>query len=93
MMRNHYGVDPKSGKRALYTRNQAGKCTYLWNKPPQRCSLFTRVVKAKDVQALPITAWACGRSYEQRMEVYNRSEKRCEHCGKISLTLAVHHPN
>ena len=27
------------------------------------------------------------------MEVYNRSEKRCEHCGKISLTLAVHHPN
>ncbi len=93
VMRNHYGVDPKSGKRALHTSSQAGKCTYLWNKPPRRASLFNSVVKAKDVQPLPITAWAFGRSYEQRMEVYNRSEKCCEHCGKISPTLVVHHPN
>ncbi len=93
VMLHHYGVDPKSGKRALHTSSQAGKCTYLWNKPPQRASLFNSVVKAKDVQPLPITAWAFGRSYEQRMEVYNRSENRCEHCGQISPTLVVHHPN
>lgn len=93
VMRNHYGVDPKSGKRALYTSSEEGKYVYIWNKPPQRCSLFNSVVNAKDVQPLPITGWAKGRSYEQRMEVHNRNQNRCEHCGKISSTLVVHHPN
>lgn len=93
VMRNHYGIDPKSGKRALHTSSQSGKCIYLWNKPPQRASLFNSVVKAKDVQPLPITDWSKGRSYEQRIEVNNRSENRCEHCGEISPTLVVHHPN
>jgi hypothetical protein len=93
VMRNHYGVDPTSGKRALYTSTQAGKCLYIWNKPPRRCSLFNNVVQAKDVQPLPMTSWASGRSYAQRMEVYNRSEQHCEHCGNISSTLIVHHPH
>lgn len=86
VMRNHYRVDPKSDKRALHTSSQSGKCIYLWNKPPQRASLFNSVVKAKDVQPLPITDWSKGRSYEQRIEVNNRSENRCEHCGEISPT-------
>jgi len=45
------------------------------------------VVKAKDVEPLPIMAWAEGRSYEQRMEITNRSEQRFEHCGTPSKHL------
>ena len=39
-MRIAYGVDPASHKRALDT-SQGGKRVYLWNKPPQRGSLFS----------------------------------------------------
>ena len=93
MMRTAYGVDPTSGKQALYTTGDNGKRVFMWNQPPKRCSVFSQVVKAKDVEPLPITGWAEGRSYEQRMEVTNRSEQRCEHCGAPSETLIVHHPN
>jgi RNA-directed DNA polymerase len=39
-MRTAYGVDPTSGKRALYT-SKGSKRVYLWNKPPHRQSLFS----------------------------------------------------
>jgi hypothetical protein len=93
MMRTAYGVDPASGKQALYTTGRNGKRVFIWNQPPKRCSVFSSVVKAKDVEPLPISGWAEGRSYEQRMEITNRLEKRCEHCGVLSESLIVHHPN
>jgi group II intron reverse transcriptase/maturase len=93
VMRTHYGVDPTTGKQALYTMTPGGKRVYLWNKPPQRRSLFSGVVGAKDVQPLPLTSWAGGHSYEQRMEVSQRAAQRCEHCGTTSPQLVVHHPH
>jgi group II intron reverse transcriptase/maturase len=93
LMRTHYGVDPASGKRALYTTGREGKRVYLWNKPPLRSSLFSGVVGAKDVQPLPSTSWAGGHSYEQRVQVYNRSDHACEHCGQCTAQLIVHHPH
>jgi group II intron reverse transcriptase/maturase len=92
MMRTNYGIDPASGKRALYT-DKGGNRVFLWNRPPQRSSVFSRVVGAKDIQPLPITGWSDGHSYEQRMEACNRSEQHCEHCGQPSPKLIVHHPN
>jgi Reverse transcriptase (RNA-dependent DNA polymerase)/Group II intron, maturase-specific domain len=92
MMRTNYGIDPASGKRALYT-DKGGNRVFLWNRPPQRSSVFSRVVGAKDIQPLPITGWSDGHSYEQRMEACNRSEQHCEHCGQLSPKLIVHHPN
>ena len=41
VMRTSYGVDPTSGKRALYT-SKGGKRVYIWNKPPQRQSIVQR---------------------------------------------------
>jgi group II intron reverse transcriptase/maturase len=93
MMRTAYGVDPSSGKQALFTTSGNGKRLFIWNQPPKRCSVFSPVVKAKDVKPLPISGWAEGRSYEQRMEIATRSEQRCEQCGALSSSLIVHHPN
>ena len=92
VMRNAYGVDPSSGKRALYT-NRGGKRVYLWNKPPPWQSLFRARVEAKDVQPLPMASWTTGHSYEQRQEAHARAEHRCEHCGTPASSLIVHHPN
>jgi group II intron reverse transcriptase/maturase len=93
LMRTHYGVDPASGKRALNTTGSDGKRVYLWNKPPPRRSLLRGVVGAKDVQPLPLTSWAGGHSYEQRMQVRSRSAPFCEHCRTSSPNLIVHHPH
>jgi hypothetical protein len=93
VMRNHYGIDPASGKQALYTTDSQGKRVYIWNKPPSRQSVYSRMVRAKDVQPLPISSWAGGHSYEQRLDLRSRFEQGCEHCGKVSLKLIVHHPN
>jgi group II intron reverse transcriptase/maturase len=93
IMRKRYGVDPKSRKRALYTTNETGKRVFIWNKPPQWQSLLSPKVHAKDAQPLPMTSWSDGHSYEQREEARARAQQRCEHCGKISDKLVVHHPN
>jgi group II intron reverse transcriptase/maturase len=92
VMRTAYGVDPASRKRALFT-DKGGKRVYLWNKPPPRGVLLSAGVEAKDVQPLPLTSWATGHSYEQRLEVHARSQSRCEHCGTSGAKLIVHHPN
>jgi group II intron reverse transcriptase/maturase len=93
LMRTRYRVDPASGKRALYTTGFEGKRVYIWNKPPPRRSLFSGGVGAKDAQPLPITSWAKGHSYEQRVKGGSRSEQRCEHCGTLTPKLIVHHPH
>jgi RNA-directed DNA polymerase len=90
--RKAYGVDPATGKRALYT-TRGGKRVYLWNKPPPWQSLFRARVEAKDVQPLPIASWTTGHSYEQRVEAHARAQYRCEHCGTPTSSLIVHHPN
>jgi group II intron reverse transcriptase/maturase len=92
VMRTAYGVDPVTGKRALYT-TKGGKRVYLWNKPPPRQSLFQVAVAAKDIQPLPIVNWTTGHSYEQRVEAHARAEYHCEQCGLQTSALIVHHPN
>ncbi|MGH8601516.1 MAG: hypothetical protein ACREXR_01660 [Gammaproteobacteria bacterium] len=63
VMQTAYGVDPTNGKRALYI-DKGDKRVFLWNKPPQRSSVFSKVVGAKDIQPLPIAGWRDGHSYE-----------------------------
>jgi hypothetical protein len=91
-MRTAYGVDPTSGKRALYTR-KGGKRVDIWHTPPQRQSRFSGAVGAKDVQPFPMMGWARGRSSEQRVEARQSTGQRCQHCGTTTQKLLVHHPN
>ncbi len=93
VMRMHYGVDPSSGKKALYVTGSRGKRVFIWNKPPQRCSVFSKVVKARDTQPLPLMSWAEGRSYEQRQALHAAKGQTCQHCGRTRTRLVVHHPN
>lgn len=93
IMRTHYGVDPKSGKKALYVVGSGNKRVFIWNKPPKRCSVFSKVVKARDTQPLSLMSWAKGRSYEQRQRLYAVKEQTCQHCGQTGSPLVVHHPN
>jgi hypothetical protein len=92
-MRTHFGVDPTSGKQALYVTGSRGQRVFIWHKPPPSwCSVF-KVVNAKDIQPLPLTSWAQGRSYEQRQGLDAVAGQRCQHCGQTGLRLVVHHPN
>jgi RNA-directed DNA polymerase len=91
-MRTAYGRDPGSGKRALST-SKGGKRVYIWHKPPPRRSIRSGMVEAKDVQPLPLTGWASGHSYAQRVTVKHHAEQRCQHCGAAHPPLIVHHPN
>ena len=92
-MRTHYGVDPKSGKKALYVTGSRGRRVFIWNKPPPWCSVLSKVVKAKDIQPLPLMSWAQGRSYEQRQGLYATKGRQCQRCGRTGLRLVVHHPH
>jgi len=64
---------PNQWETSLAHQWQEREQVFIWNQPPKRCSVFSQVV-AKDVEPLPIMAWAEGRSYE-RMEITNRSEQ------------------
>jgi retron-type reverse transcriptase len=93
MSRTHYGIDPQTGQKALYiTGNNGANRVYVWNKAPRRLSLFGPLVSAHDVQPVPLTSWAGGRSYEQRQTLLAKAEGHCQHCGQFSSTLVVHHP-
>jgi len=59
-------VDPV--KQALHTSGKNGKQVFIWNQPPTMFCLQPGG-QTKDVEPLPIMAWAEGRSYEQRMEI------------------------
>ncbi len=63
LMRTHYGVDPKSGKRALYTTKPDGNRLFIWNRPPSRQSIFSGRLSAQDIRPVTRTAWARGHSY------------------------------
>jgi RNA-directed DNA polymerase len=93
VMRTHYGVDPKSGKKALYVIGSKGRRVFIWNKPPQWCSVLSKAVTAKDIQPLPLMSWAQGRSYEQRQGLHAAKGQQCQRCGRTGLRLVVHHPN
>lgn len=93
LMRTHYGVDPETGKRALYITRPDGKRLFVWNKPPQRRSILTGQVYANDTRPVMVTSWAGGHSYEQRLELRTQADNRCQHCGRESPKLSVHHPN
>ena len=93
LMRTHYGVDPQTGRRALYITQPDGKRLFLWNKPPPWRSILTDQVYASDAQPVVMTSWAGGHSYQQRQELQTQNENRCQHCGKISTELVVHHPH
>jgi hypothetical protein len=94
IMRTHYGTDPQTGQQALYTSiNNGTKRVCVWNKPPRRLSLFGPLVPGHDMQSLPWTSWAGGRSTEQRQTLRAAAGGRCQHCGQTSAQLVVHHPH
>jgi len=93
LMRTHYGKDPQSGKRALYITTKQGQRVFFWNKPPARAAVFSKAVRAKDTQPLPLTGWARGRSYEQRATAQDAAKARCQGCRQVSPKLSVQHPN
>jgi group II intron reverse transcriptase/maturase len=93
VMRTHYGVDPQTGRRALYITQPDGKRLFIWNKPPKRRSVLAAWVSAQDTRPVVITSWAEGRSYEQRLELRKQYDNRCQHCGRTGLQLVVHHPS
>jgi hypothetical protein len=92
-MRTHYGVDPRTGKRALYLITPEEKPLFIWNQPPRRRSILSGQVSAQDVRPVMMTSWAGGRSYEQRLELRRQHNNCCQHCGQPSPKLVVHHPN
>jgi len=92
LMRNHYGRDPKTGKKALYIIRPEGKPLFIWNKPPQRRSVLTGNIYTHDTRPVVMTAWAGGHSYEQRLQLQHQHQGRCQHCGQQSANLIVHHP-
>jgi group II intron reverse transcriptase/maturase len=93
MMRTHYGVDSRTGKRALYIARPNGKRLFIWNKPPRWKSVLSGQVSARDIRPVTMTAWAAGHSYQQRLELREWCQNRCQHCDKASSRLMVHHPN
>ncbi len=93
LMRTHYGVDPKTGKRALYITKPDGKSLFIWNQPPRRRSILSGQVSAQDSRPVVMTGWAGGHSYEQRLELHAQHGNTCQHCGQFSPNLVVHHPN
>jgi hypothetical protein len=92
MMRTHYGVDPKTGRRALYITRPNGKRLFIWHKYPRQRSVLTKQVHAVDTRPVVMTSWAGGRGYEQRLAMRKQAGNRCQQCGKTNTKLTVHHP-
>jgi RNA-directed DNA polymerase len=93
LMATHYGSEPRTGKRALYVIQPGGKRLFLWNKPPKQRSVLNGPVFAHDTRPVMMTSWAGGRSDEQRRVLQAQYGPQCQHCGRTSPRLAVHHPN
>lgn len=96
VMRTHYGIDPQTGRRALYITRPDGTRLSIWHQPPKWQSLLTRQVGADDTQPSNMSAWARGHSYEQRKQAHATFDNHCQQCGKESdllQPLVVHHPN
>jgi RNA-directed DNA polymerase len=93
LMSKHYGVDPKTGRRALYITRVGGKRLFIWNKPPRRRSVLVGPMYAQDTRSVTMISWAGGRSHEQRLELREQFDNCCQRCGRTSPKLVVHHPN
>jgi len=96
LMRTHYGKDQKTGKRCLYIIRPNGKRLSIWHDPPKWRSVLTGQPYAQDIQAIVMTSWAGGHSYEQRQQLHASFDNRCQNCGKESerlIPLTVHHTN
>jgi hypothetical protein len=92
LMAHHYGRDPRTGQRALYVTLAGEKRLFLWNKPPQQRSILSGQVLAHATRPVMMTAGAGGQSYEQRLALRARDGDQCQHCGRPSPGLVVHHP-
>jgi len=92
LMAAHYGIDPHTGKRALYITKPGGKRLFLWNKPPQQRSVLSGKVFAQDTRPAVMTSWAGGHSQEQRAAMRAQYGTRCQHCGRTCSRFEVHHP-
>jgi hypothetical protein len=93
LMAHHYGREPRTGTRALYVTLPDGQTLFLWNKPPKQRSGLNGPVFAPDTRPVMMTSWAGGRSYEQRLALRAQYGPQCQHCGRTSPSLVVHHPN
>lgn len=95
VMQKYYAVDPKTGKRALFiTRPDNDARLFIWNKPPQRLSLWTSHTHlTSDIPPQMFHAWTSGHSYEQKLALRQKADNCCQHCGEPSSHLIVHHPN
>ena len=93
LMRIHYGVDPRTGYRALYVTQPDGKRLFIWNRAPSQRSVLSGQVNAQDTRPLIRYAWARGHSYEQKLRLQEQHGNRCQHCGKVDSNLVVHHTN
>lgn len=92
-MRVHYGLDPITGRQALYITRPDGKRLFIWNKYPQQKSVMTTQIGTQDIRPVNMTSWAGGHSYQQRLELRAQYNNRCQHCGATAYQLVVHHPN
>ena len=90
LMSTHYGVDPKTGRRALYIARPDGKRLFIWNKPPERRSILTGQVYAQDTRPVTMSSRAGGRSYEQRLALKEPSDGKCQDCGEVVADPEVH---
>jgi hypothetical protein len=93
LMAHHYGVAPRTGKRAFYGPLPGDKRLFLWNKPPPSRSILSGQVFAHATRPVMMTSWAGGHSYEQRLDLRARYGDPCQHGGRTSPGLVVHHPN
>ncbi len=93
LMRSHYAVNPKTGRRSLYITQPNGKRLFIWKKPPKRQSIWAVQINAQDTRPVIIPSWASGHSYEQRLELHDQRDGHCQHCGEPNSNLIVHHPN
>jgi hypothetical protein len=92
-MAHHYGVDPRTGNRALYVTRPNGPPLFLWNKPPKHRSVLSGWVSAQDTRPVMMMSWAKGRSDEQRLALRAQYGSQCQHCGRTRPRLVVPHPN
>lgn len=92
IIRKHYQRDPITGRKALSIARPNGKRLFLWNRYPQRASIYAPGGYAEDRKPVIYTVWADGRSQEKRADRIAAVGGRCEKCGAENVPLIIHHP-
>jgi hypothetical protein len=93
LMAHPYGVEPRTGKRALYVLVPGAKRLGLWNQPPTPRSILSGKICAQDTRPVMMMSWAGGQSDEQRLDQRAQYGDQCQHCGQRSPSLVVPHPH